>query len=359
MTEEKKREYSLDVLKIIGTLIIVVYHFQGNFDVHYGPVDFAGGKFYFGYIVELFFMLSGYFAESYKSRIENGMTFDEYFSARFLRLIPVIFVCTVLYTGLFTYLWRGNNIKLWSALVTALGIQTGGAFNEIYVNSQLWYVSVLLICYAVFFLVTRIGTSRNIDRRYLYVLVILAGVSCATYGINLPFLNPNVGRGYIAFFIGVLLAGALRNRTVTGKLAIPCAGLSVIMLFLILFAYKTVEYDIVYFLDFVLYPAIIIVFRSEFCRRIFNWKFLGTLAGISFNTYVWHLDFNTLSSEFLHLMNITVDYSKFTTEIIYVLLEFGIGALSYFYLEKPLSKLTKKWVAVLHEKCQAEKEAQL
>ena len=358
MTVEKKREYSLDVLKIIGTLIIVVYHFQGNFGVHYGPVDFAGGKFYFGYIVELFFMLSGYFAESYKSRIENGMTFDEYFSARFLRLIPVIFVCTVLYTGLFTWFWRGNNIKLWSALITALGIQTGGAFNEVYVNSQLWFVSVLLICYAVFFLVTRLGARKSIDRRYLYALVIIAGISSSTYGINLPFWNPNVGRGYIAFFIGLLLAGAIKNRTVTWKLAGPCLGVAAILTGLIIFFYKTVEYNLVYFLDFILYPCIIIVFRSEFFRKIFNWKYIGTMAGISFNTYVWHLDFNTLSCEFLKSLNLSVDYTKFSTEIIYVLLEFGIGALSYFFLEKPLNRLLGKWVTELHDKSRAEKEAQ-
>ena len=112
MENERKREYSLDVLKIVGTVIIMLHHFQGTFGVKYGPVDFANGKFYFGWIVELFFMLSGYFAVRYKERIENALSFNDYFSARVIRLVPTMFVCTAFYTLCFTILWKGANISL-------------------------------------------------------------------------------------------------------------------------------------------------------------------------------------------------------------------------------------------------------
>lgn len=72
MEKKNTREYSLDFLKVVATIIIVFHHYQQGFGVAFSKFNFAGGKFYFGYIVELFFVLSGYFTYKYIKKIAGG-----------------------------------------------------------------------------------------------------------------------------------------------------------------------------------------------------------------------------------------------------------------------------------------------
>ena len=55
----KKRDYSLDLLRIFATTIIIFHHYQQGSGAVYKYINFWGGGFYFGYLVELFFILSG------------------------------------------------------------------------------------------------------------------------------------------------------------------------------------------------------------------------------------------------------------------------------------------------------------
>lgn len=68
-----QRNYSLDVLRIIATVLIVFHHYQQATGAFFeGCLNFFNGRFYFGYIVEFFFLLSGFFMVNYRNWIENG-----------------------------------------------------------------------------------------------------------------------------------------------------------------------------------------------------------------------------------------------------------------------------------------------
>lgn len=338
MSQTKQREYSLDFLKIVGTVLIMLHHFQGAFGVQYGPVNFASGNFYFGNVVELFFMISGYFASKYIERIKCGLSFRDYYLNRIIRLVPLMFISTFVYSVCYAIIWRGEGVWLWKMTVTAFGMSSGGLFNEMYVNSHFWYLSVLLICYAVFFLSTRLAANKGFNCVYSYIAVIILGTSAISYGLNLPFLNGNVGRGYMSFFIGVLVALSLKGKIVSNKLAAFCASVVAAGFLLIIFKWDWVSYGCNYFLCFFFYPALIVLFKAPFMDRLFSHKILGTLAGISFNAYIWHMEFNVLSYSIFGVLNINVDYSTVVTELIYILIEFGIGAVSYYLIEKPVTK---------------------
>ena len=158
-----ERSYPLDFLKILATIIIVFHHFQQTTGITYeGTVNFYYGKFYFGYVVELFFVLSGFFMLRYIKKIQNGLSFQEFYLKRAFRLLPLVACSAIVYEVLlevYHFLYRTSwfdvEVTLFGVLTTSLGIQSGWAFSNPSVNNPVWYISVLLLCYAVFYLLTR------------------------------------------------------------------------------------------------------------------------------------------------------------------------------------------------------------
>lgn len=214
-----ERKYSLDVLRIIATILIVFHHYQQVTGVYYeGHINFYNGRFYFGYVVEFFFLLSGYFMWRYVEKIENGLSFPKFFAPRALRLLPLVFIGGITYEVLlYIYQqtcggdWFGVSITVWGVIIDALGIQDGWVFTNPMVNNPTWYISVLLLCYVVFYLLTYLSKRWQVPHAYLFAFMVLLGCGIQTYGINLPFLNGSSCRGYYAFFFGVLLAEGLER----------------------------------------------------------------------------------------------------------------------------------------------------
>ena len=85
------------------------------------------------------------------------------------------------------------------------------------VNNPTWYISVLMLCYVVFYIIVYIANRIKIHPQYLFVVMIFLGMGINTYGINLPFLNGSSSRGYYAFFFGILLAGILKKNKIGKK----------------------------------------------------------------------------------------------------------------------------------------------
>lgn len=60
MCKRKAAIPGFDYLKIICSILIVFHHYQQRFECHFKYINFFDGAFYFGYLVELFFMISGF-----------------------------------------------------------------------------------------------------------------------------------------------------------------------------------------------------------------------------------------------------------------------------------------------------------
>ena len=77
--QKRERIYSLDVLKILGTVIVVFHHYQQYMEVKFpNGVNYFFGQFFFGYVVELFFLLSGFFAWHYVKKSRMAFLFDNF-----------------------------------------------------------------------------------------------------------------------------------------------------------------------------------------------------------------------------------------------------------------------------------------
>lgn len=107
----KQRDYSLDFIKIVATVFIIFHHYQQVTGAWFeNRINFNNGRFYFGYIVELFFILSGYFMYSYIRKIQQGrITFPEFYFKRLSRLFPVMALGAVTYEiflAVYQYLYQ-------------------------------------------------------------------------------------------------------------------------------------------------------------------------------------------------------------------------------------------------------------
>lgn len=69
----KKRYGSLDFLKILATVALVFHHYQQVLEVKFDNfINFYDGALYLGVLVELFFILSGFFMLPWVKRILGG-----------------------------------------------------------------------------------------------------------------------------------------------------------------------------------------------------------------------------------------------------------------------------------------------
>ena len=97
--ENRSRDYALDLLRFICAILITLTHYEGMFHLEFNGIRFNGGTFYVGLVNEMFFLLSGYLSFHTIRKIENGLSFDKYFSSKVLRLVPLGAISTVFYAA--------------------------------------------------------------------------------------------------------------------------------------------------------------------------------------------------------------------------------------------------------------------
>lgn len=362
MVKSDNRNYSLDVLKIIATVFIVFHHYQQTFEVKYtSGIDYFYGKFYFGYMVELFFILSGYSMVRYIDRIKEGLSFSCFIKKRMFRLLPLIAIAAIVFEGIVAigihngsaYLQSNStHVSLWGWFIDSLGIQDGWALANPCVNNPTWYVSVLIWCYIVFYVVTYFAKRIGFDERYGYIAMIFVGFGINTYQLNLPFLNSSVARGYVAFSGGVLLGmfseKHLRNYDcrINKKLQLLSVMVIITICWMAIFHTHWLADGFNYILVFLFYPAVIIFIQNDFLKKIFSHNWIGTLGAITFDVYVWHavmlMALRLLSEKGV----LTFDFSMRSTMWLTTCMAFAIGTVSYFFIEKQINRILKKMNAV-------------
>lgn len=346
-----KREYSLDFIKIVATVLIIFHHYQQTVQVTFDGLNFYYGKFYFGYVVEMFFVLSGFFMYSYINKIKSGLMFREFYLRRFLRLFPVMAVGAVayeiflvIYEHMYQASWFGIKPTFWGTVISALGIQEGWALPNPFVNAPTWYISVLLLCYIVFYFLVWLSARRNLPVTYLFIFIIFLGMGIRTYGIQLPFLTEQSARGYIAFFFGVLLAGLLKDRKLPLAAEAAC-GVVAVLIPILIYGWNDLMADgMNYIMTFIYYPAVIILFRSRAFSFIFNRKWVGAVGKITFDVFIWHNPLFILMYILIKAFGWNVNLGTYQAMAIYAVVCFGVGAVSYFAIERPVArKIMAKW----------------
>lgn len=342
-----KRQYSLDVLKVVATIFILCHHYQQYISgVFSTGINYYGGIYNFGWMVELFFLLSGYFMFPYLEKIQKGMNLKQFYLSRITRLLPMVAITAIVYQGLvLVYIktvetaWFMHSPGIWDTLVACMGMQAGWMFiDEIYVNYPVWYVSVLLLCYVILYLGTVCFYKLKISIKYFYLGMVFFGILLQTQGVQYPFMNEYTSRGYIAFFFGVFLSTYFYEKK-TGKAGTVVSFLVCLVLIdLIAFHYGFVERGLNYISIFLLFPALLLLFRNNIVCSIFFSEIWGEIASIAFNAFLWHMPM--LVAWMLIFRTMQVEYPLLTREGMwgFVLFMLLVGSVSHFCIEKPLKK---------------------
>lgn len=290
--EVSKRFHSLDFLKFILAVIIIFHHFQQITGVQFSGINFYGGLISFGYVVECFFIISG-FVTALGVESKPLVSFRKWITGKCLRLYPMA-VLSVVVTAIVYLLYRiclgklseGITIGLWQLLNSITLTFVGGGIGNISlgINNPLWYLCVLLICYIIVYTLNWISLRLTINIKFFYFSMMVAGVSAVTYNLNLPFLNFATGRGYSAFFLGMLFYYIYKNvpKKILVAYSILCLALCRICSVL-----KNGIDDQWGIFTFMIWPSVLIILLS--CEKLFSWKGFLMLGAISFEMYLWHV----------------------------------------------------------------------
>ena len=355
-----KRNHAIDFIKIAATIIIVFHHYT---QVVYasGHGVFHGGTIYFGRCVELFFLISGYLMYRYQTAIhDHEISFKRFYGKRALRLLPLVAISAIvyeililLYRKLTGTLYMNHDLDLSGTLFTCLGIQTGWATPNPAINNPVWFVSVLLLCYLIFYFLNYISGKRNINVNYLYLGMVFLGMGIVTYKINLPFLyysspeDSSPAKGYYAFFAGILLANFLAvHKSKINKLSI--AALVMIAGTVLAIVYKARNnqvFDDFYWLTFVFFPSLIILAETKAAQKIFSADFWSLLAKIAYNVFIWHVCMEIVFNYLLKTYPVLAQRTEWKMMLVALILDWIVGFLSYRFIEKPIAAKTDRFFA--------------
>lgn len=350
------RNYSLDVIKIIATILIVFHHYQQILEVTFpngiNYFDFVGGKFYFGYMVELFFILSGYFLHKYIAIINDGLSFNAFICKRIIRFLPMIAISGIGYEIVIAIGYHFGaldyHVSIWGLVTNSLGIQEGWGIPNLGVNNPIWYVSVLLWCYILFFFVVWLAKRINTSPEKFFLFIIIIGIGIKTYALQLPFLNSQISRGYTAVFTGVLLAGLVKESYIkvsSWKTQFTSVCIVVLGVYCYFYHKIWIEDGFVYLLVFLFFPAIIIIAQSGVFRSVFKVSWLGTIGRIMFDVYVWHCTVLVLLRCLKNLDWFVFPSDQRISMYIVLVVILIIGTLSYFFIERPIDRAIKRNVS--------------
>ena len=343
-----KRRGSLDVLKIFATVFIIFHHYQQVLEVYYPTgVNFFSGSFPWEHMVELFFMISGFVMLPWCRRITGNVTgsdFKSFILHRYRRFIPMLAVTAVCYELMSAVIIRFLpaltdefiRLSVWGTVCNILCIQSGWCVRNVMINNPTWYICVLMLCYIVFWIITDLCRRKNRSPVYAYLFMIILGFSVRMTGMNIPFLNEYTARGFISFFLGILLAAADDRYELHGAFR---TVFYVLFALLVLFT-PDIEKD--YSLCYLFLPLIILIFTSERVEKLFTARFWTTLGAIQFHAYLWHL----IVIECMRVIILLTDAAVEKRVYMFITLIAAelVGTLSYFLLDKNADRL---FIAIL------------
>ena len=285
-----KRYYSLDIIKIVCTIIIVLHHFQQITGFRFSRfVNFYGGKIYFGYAVEMFFIISGVLTYKYIEIIRNReITFIDFFRKKAMKhyiIAPITVIAFAVFRIICKNIYnRSIDFTFTDVLNSSLLLHVTGWINTTSLNHPIWYISVLIFCYIIFYYIIILSSRYNINEMNCFAIMIILGLIIKLFNINVFLLNSLSYRGFVSFFWGLVLFNSF-NEANNNKQASK-ALLVILYIFVIIIFKSSIQYTC---LVFVLYPVLLRI--SLACNiKVFN-KQIEKISSMTYAVYMWHTFF--------------------------------------------------------------------
>jgi len=378
MDRQKSYFFGLNLLRFLMAVAIVIYHYRLIF---FGAMPYADNSiihycYLHGYLsVEVFFALSGFVLywnyahkirseteyEKSKKVVRGGQRFWSFLLGRIIRIYPLM-ILTVLFAAASIWLsmcffpeghliqanWATGSGKrnLVAFIMNILGLQSGWISNQdsIAMHGASWFLSILMICYVIFYIILRKCKGDRIIENSCFFLLIMLGVSLyINGGFNFPFLYVCCGRGYVNFFLGALLAQII-HWVDNNKKSFYILLFAIFLITIFVFCYKV---DCLGKLglatSLVISPALLILFSiSKLINGACNNHFISMLGNVSFGMYLWHLPLVMVFYLIQDLFKFEVDYVDTYFFISFIIVTIIISSITYVFFEKPIAVLCKK-----------------
>ncbi len=357
----KKYCSRLDLLRFLAALAVAFFfHYIIVFSDSPVSGNIVGDALnkYGGYVVELFYVISGFVMYiAYSERIREGQTiFTKYLTDRIVRLYPAMIISvivTIIPMWLGYHMWdeavsNDSAVTLLAIFLNLLGLNGGtvsGFTNTTSVNGPSWYITVLLICYLLFYGIIKLCRGSKGAENVAFTVIIILGIFFYINPMSIPMMFVCCARGYIFFFIGVFLAQIYGKVNWIGNL-LMCA-VSILMVCMYFFAsdHNLLMSESIEFGLFIVCPIVMFFigfFPLEYICSNVVVKFLG---GISFGIFLWNLPVFIWVRFVERLMGESFTYGSITTYLIIVSINCAVGVLSYILIDKLLGNFLRKKLA--------------
>ncbi len=344
--------HSLDALRGVAALSVVLWHWQHFFDSKGGHFDPTQQPFYpllapfyrqGMKAVELFFCLSGFvFHWLYARRIAEGSVPARSFAVlRLSRLYPLhLFTLIIVAAGEAAfqrihggvYLFRADDLgQLLLQLTFTAGWVPGsdGSFN-----GPAWSVSVEVLLYLIFFVSSRLGMIRWPHM----VAFVLVGVALVN------FFDYRIGIGVVGFFMGGLAFQAfdVARRSGPGSLkwALACVAIGFVLVPLLHRVDLDRRFSSLICFNLIIFPASVVALALIECSKSAPWSRFAFLGQISYSSYLIHFPLQlgfVLIGSILPALAINSPFYRSPASLLLffsVLIPFSFA--SFHWFEKPL-----------------------
>lgn len=304
-----------------------------------------GGDIIFGYIVEIFFILSGFLTCSHTHNINNNRSFIIEIIKRWFRILPYAFLatlsCCIVY---FVYCRLLKTVFIFdkffsfaNQIASLLLIHQGWVYEfALGINNPTWFLCVLIWIDIVFLGIVKLAENvKNEKTRDLLICTIsmffiILGKIGIEYKIALPFLYYTDFRGYSAFFMGVLI-GVINLAWKNKSMKIITSLLLLFIGFVKIYLQGRMFQDNSFL--FFIGPGIVILLASI---KQYKSKYSSLLGGASFEVYLWHLPVYYLLKLICDTNGITVHHTYPIMLVILACIEI-YGIFVYCKIEQPMS----------------------
>ena len=281
--------------------------------------------------VEMFFMISGFLISyQYKNKIQN-MRASEFISKRLKSLYPTYFIATIIgiiITFIDIILTDGKVVSkpldFWNIILSFSLLKKGYVINSGNpLGMAMWFICVLFLCYLIYYFIAK--KLKSTSYVIFICFMIFIGWICIDRNLNIPFLYYDNGRGYITFFIGVILYEIYSQKF--NKVLVSYI-LTIVSIFVVIigriFNEKNIYGNELMVMITLVYPTIIFASLNIGGRllALFPFKILGRMSTAIF---VCHAPIMTLIKIFDLYWNLEIPYNS---HIIFLAIMILIGCVS-------------------------------
>ena len=367
----KKTEWqkSVNAFKGIAAIIIAYfYHYKNEFGGEMPGVVFLDSLgvpskwleylYTYGYLgVEFFFVMSGFIMYySYYERIhDKKIIFKSYLSKRVIRIFPLFYATTIValviqqynYMKYGTYYIIQTN-DLHRLMMNVLGLESmPGLVNGQSFNAPAWFLTVIFVCYILFYIISWYFSREKL--LYASFLLTILGIYLVYDGnvVRSLMLSPELGRGYLSFFWGVILAVLFERLEKRGYPAKGIrSGIVAIFLFFIwgeAFLMDLLGNILTTFTLCICTGIVILIKTSYVVSKLSGMRVLQVLGKASFSIYLWNFPTDMIF-DLINKKYGCFNYARISFWLIHFWISLGLALLSYYWVEPRLNRRFQQWV---------------